>query len=152
MVRGLIGHRMQRERQILKLVGERPRDIPDIVANAYPGLDPRLVPAAADRSLAHLLDLERRGLVEARGRDMESRLNKPLAIAAIVVALLLGVLVGGATGIADRLFGGPIPKTIASSSLESMRAQNRLVAVRRALCVGGQQRQERFGFGRPSGR
>ena len=40
LVRGMIGHRMQRERQILKLVGERPRDIPDIVANAYPGPRP----------------------------------------------------------------------------------------------------------------
>ena len=65
LVRGMIGHRMQRERQILKLVGERPRDIPDIVANAYPGLDQRLVPAAGGSVYAHLLDLERRGLVEA---------------------------------------------------------------------------------------
>ena len=65
LVRGMIGHRMQRERQILKLVGEKARDIPDIVANAYPGLDPRLVPAAGGSVLAHLLDLERRGLVEA---------------------------------------------------------------------------------------
>jgi hypothetical protein len=32
-----------------------------------------------------------------------------------------------ATGIADRIFGGPNPKTIATASLESMRAQNRLV-------------------------
>ncbi len=46
MSRHLIGHRMQREKQILKLVGERARDIPAIVANAYPGLDPRLVTAA----------------------------------------------------------------------------------------------------------
>lgn len=62
-VRGLIGHRMQREKQILRLVGERPRSIPDIVAAAYPGLDPRLVVAAGGSVLAHLLDLERRGLV-----------------------------------------------------------------------------------------
>ncbi|MEO7277482.1 MAG: DUF4230 domain-containing protein, partial [Sphingomicrobium sp.] len=34
--------------------------------------------------------------------------------------------VGG--GIADRIFGGPSPTTIASSSLQSMRAQNRLTA------------------------
>ncbi len=66
-VRGLIGHRMQREKQILKLVGEKPRPIPDIVANAYPGLDPRLVPAAGGSVYAHLLDLERRGLVEQQG-------------------------------------------------------------------------------------
>jgi glyoxylase-like metal-dependent hydrolase (beta-lactamase superfamily II) len=63
-VRGLIGHRMQRERQILKLVREKARPIPDVVANAYPGLDPRLVPAAGGSVYAHLLDLERRGLVE----------------------------------------------------------------------------------------
>ena len=65
LVRGMIGHRMQRERQILKLVGERPRDIPDIVANAYPALDQRLVPAAGGSVYAHLLDLQQRGLVEA---------------------------------------------------------------------------------------
>ncbi|MGN6154494.1 MAG: MBL fold metallo-hydrolase [Sphingomicrobium sp.] len=62
-VRHLVGHRMQRERQILKLVAERRRDIPDIVANAYPGLDPRLKAAAAGSVYAHLLDLERRGMV-----------------------------------------------------------------------------------------
>ena len=57
-----------------------------------------------------------------------SRLSKPLAIAAIVVALALGIVLGVTTGIADRLFGGPNPTTIASASLESMRAQNRLIA------------------------
>ena len=62
-VRHLAGHRMQRENQILRLVGEQPRDIPDIVAHAYPGLDPRLVTAAGGSVLAHLLDLEKRGLV-----------------------------------------------------------------------------------------
>jgi glyoxylase-like metal-dependent hydrolase (beta-lactamase superfamily II) len=66
-VRSLIGHRMQRERQILRLVSEQPRPIADIVANAYPGLDPRLVPAAGGSVLAHLVDLERRGLVEREG-------------------------------------------------------------------------------------
>ena len=66
-VRSLIGHRMQRERQILTLVTERPRPIPDIVANAYPGLDPRLVTAAGGSVNAHLLDLQRRGLVVQEG-------------------------------------------------------------------------------------
>jgi glyoxylase-like metal-dependent hydrolase (beta-lactamase superfamily II) len=66
-VRHLVGHRMQREQQILKLVREGARDIPDIVANAYPGLDPRLVIAAGGSVLAHLVDLQRRGLVEHQG-------------------------------------------------------------------------------------
>ena len=57
---------------------------------------------------------------------MDRRLSRPAVIAAVAVALVLGVLVGIATGVADRLFGGPNPKTIATASLESMRAQNRL--------------------------
>ena len=68
-VRHLVGHRMQREKQILTLVREKARPIPDIVANAYPGLDPRLVAAAGGSVLAHLLDLERRGLVERQGDE-----------------------------------------------------------------------------------
>jgi glyoxylase-like metal-dependent hydrolase (beta-lactamase superfamily II) len=67
LVRGLIGHRMQREKQILRLVGPQPRDIPDIVAKAYPGLDPRLTGAAGASVHAHLLDLQGRGLVHQQG-------------------------------------------------------------------------------------
>jgi glyoxylase-like metal-dependent hydrolase (beta-lactamase superfamily II) len=63
-LRHLAGHRLQREKQILRLVKERARDVPGIVADAYPGLDPRLTTAAGGSVLAHLLDLERRGLVE----------------------------------------------------------------------------------------
>ncbi len=66
LVRGMAGHRRQRERQILRLVGEQPLAIPDIVASAYPGLDPRLSEAAGASVLAHLLDLEARGLVERK--------------------------------------------------------------------------------------
>jgi hypothetical protein len=58
---------------------------------------------------------------------MEGRLNKPLAIVAIIVALILGVVVGTTTNLADSIFG-PNPKSIATASLESMRAQNRLIA------------------------
>lgn len=66
-VRSLIGHRLQRERQILRLVSEKPREIQDIVANAYPGLDPRLTAAAGGSVFAHLLDLQGRGLVVEEG-------------------------------------------------------------------------------------
>ena len=57
---------------------------------------------------------------------MDSRTRKFVAIAAIAVALVLGVVIGMATGVADWIFGGPDPKTIATASLQSMRAQNRL--------------------------
>ena len=66
-VRGFIGHRKHRERQILTLLEPGPRGIPEIVAAAYPGLDPRLVIAAGGSVLAHLRDLEARGLVICNG-------------------------------------------------------------------------------------
>ena len=73
------------------------------------------------------------------------RLTRPLAIGAIVVALLLGLVVGGALDIGKRLFGGPDPETVATSALQSMRAQNRLVPfVARYVSVVSS-RQQRFG-------
>ena len=63
LVRGMIGHRMQRERQILKRLAAGDRTVPEIVSAAYPALDPRLVPAAGGSVTAHLLDLVRRGMV-----------------------------------------------------------------------------------------
>ena len=68
-VRHLVGHRMQREKQILALVGAQPMTIAAIVNGAYPGLDSRLVAAAGGSVCAHLLDLERRGLVERAGDE-----------------------------------------------------------------------------------
>src|SRR3954452_23313917 len=59
---------------------------------------------------------------------MDRRLNKPLLVGAMILALVLGRVVGMSSGIPDAIFGGPNPKTIASASLESMRAQNRLIA------------------------
>jgi hypothetical protein len=74
---------------------------------------------------------------------MDRRLNKGLVLAMVAVALVLGVLVGITTGIADRIFGGPDPKTIASASLQSMRAQNRLTVFAAryvSVVTSGQQR------------
>ena len=59
---------------------------------------------------------------------MDTPPEQAARILAIVVALVLGVVLGMTTGIVDRIFGGPNPTTIASASLESMRAQNRLIA------------------------
>jgi len=63
LVRGMIGHRRQRENQILRLLGENARPIPDFIPEMYKGLDPRLHKAAQMSVEAHLIDLERRGLV-----------------------------------------------------------------------------------------
>jgi len=73
------------------------------------------------------------------------RLNKPLALGAVIIALILGLVVGGSLDIGKRLFGGPDPETVASSALQSMRAQNRLVPfVARYVSVVSS-RQERLG-------
>ena len=76
---------------------------------------------------------------------MDGRLTKPLAILAIIVALALGVVVG-ATHILGGIFG-PSPKTIATASLESMRAQNRLIAfVARYVSVTSSEEQRLGGL------
>lgn len=62
-VRHMAGHRKSREGQIMRLVGDGPRTIPEMVERMYVGLDQRLVGAAGRSVLAHLLDLEQRELV-----------------------------------------------------------------------------------------
>lgn len=56
---------------------------------------------------------------------MDRRIN-PLAIVAVLVALVLGLIIGGGLDLKRKLFGGDV-SSIARASLESMRAQNRLV-------------------------
>ncbi|MDC8754410.1 MBL fold metallo-hydrolase [Erythrobacter sp. sf7] len=62
LVRGMIGHRRQRENQILRLLGERARPVCDFIPDMYKGLDERLIPAAEMSVTAHLIDLEKRGM------------------------------------------------------------------------------------------
>ena len=69
LVRGMLGHRKSREAQILRELAKRPHTIAELVAAMYKGLDPRLHGAAGRSVLAHLLDLEGRGLVD---RDDEN--------------------------------------------------------------------------------
>src|SRR5215208_3085904 len=76
---------------------------------------------------------------------MDRRLNKPLVLAMVAVALVLGVVLGLTTGLVDRMLGGPDPKTIASASLESMRAQNRLIAFVARYVSVVRSEQERLG-------
>lgn len=67
LVRGMLGHRKQREGQIVRLLGEGPQSIESLVARMYVGLDEKLVPAAERSVLAHLYDLKKRGLAEQTG-------------------------------------------------------------------------------------
>lgn len=67
LVRGLIGHRKQREGQILRLLDTGPQSIPAMVGRMYVGIDPRLFPAAERSVLAHLYDLRDRQMVTEEG-------------------------------------------------------------------------------------
>jgi glyoxylase-like metal-dependent hydrolase (beta-lactamase superfamily II) len=67
LVRGMLGHRRQREAQILRLLGQGPHAIPDMVTAMYKGLDPRLTGAAGRSVLAHLIDLRHRERVASDG-------------------------------------------------------------------------------------
>jgi glyoxylase-like metal-dependent hydrolase (beta-lactamase superfamily II) len=62
----LLEHRRERERQILAAVEPEPISVEAIVRIVYPDLDSRLIAAAGGSVLAHLLDLQRRGLVEVQ--------------------------------------------------------------------------------------
>jgi len=66
-VRGLIGHRKQREGQILRLLKADVQAVPALVERMYVGLDPRLTGAAGRSVLAHLIDLRARGVVAGDG-------------------------------------------------------------------------------------
>lgn len=66
-VRGLAGHRKQREGQILRLLREDVSEIPAMVERMYVGLDPRLHGAAGRSVLAHLIDLRDRGIARQDG-------------------------------------------------------------------------------------
>jgi len=77
--------------------------------------------------------------------EKRHRLTRPMLIAAILAALVLGLLIGIAA-VADRIFGAPDPKTIATSSLESMRAQNRLIVFAARYVSVTSSRHSRLGF------
>lgn len=73
LVRGMLGHRRSREAQILRELGGGPRAIPAMVEVMYKGLDRKLIGAAGRSVLAHLLDLEARGLAEREGERWQLR-------------------------------------------------------------------------------
>lgn len=70
LARGMMGHRKQREGQILRLLDKGEQAIPNFVAEMYKGLDPRLHGAAGRSVLAHLMDLKQRGRVEELSDDI----------------------------------------------------------------------------------
>ncbi|WP_294276989.1 MBL fold metallo-hydrolase [uncultured Sphingomonas sp.] len=73
LVRGMLGHRKQREGQILRLLAKgEDLTIGAMTARMYVGLNPKLIPAAERSVLAHLYDLRTRGLVREEGASWTS--------------------------------------------------------------------------------
>ncbi|KTT68127.1 MBL fold metallo-hydrolase [Sphingomonas sanguinis] len=73
LVRGMLGHRKQREGQILRLLAKGDDlTIDAMTARMYVGLNPKLIPAAERSVLAHLYDLRTRGLVREEGASWTS--------------------------------------------------------------------------------
>ena len=70
-IREYIAHRQLREQQILQALEVLPRGvtIPEMVPTIYSDVDPRLHPIAQWTVEAHLLKLEKEGLVERIGED-----------------------------------------------------------------------------------
>lgn len=75
LVRGMIGHRRSREKQIQRQIEAGRRRIADMVPAMYKGVDERLWPAAGRSVLAHLIDLEKRGIVVRDGEEWELALD-----------------------------------------------------------------------------
>ena len=73
LVRGMIGHRRQRERQIIKLLEEGLHAITDLVPRMYKSVDQRLWMAAGRSVQAHLIDLEAKGRVAREGERWSLR-------------------------------------------------------------------------------
>ena len=77
---------------------------------------------------------------------MDSRLRNVIIASAVAGALLLGLIAGVALKVGDRLLGGTDPEMVVNSSLESMRAQNRLVPFVARFVSVTSSRQEKFGL------
>lgn len=73
LARSMMGHRRHREGQIVRhLQTSGSSAIPDMVAEMYKGVDPRLHPAAGRSVLAHLIDLRARGLAREQDGQWEA--------------------------------------------------------------------------------
>jgi glyoxylase-like metal-dependent hydrolase (beta-lactamase superfamily II) len=67
IVAHILAHRDRREAEIVAALAAGPATVAGLVAALYAGVDPRLHGAAARNVLAHLVDLEARGLVAPDG-------------------------------------------------------------------------------------
>jgi glyoxylase-like metal-dependent hydrolase (beta-lactamase superfamily II) len=69
----ILAHRQGREAEILAELARGRATVPELVAAIYAAVDPVLHPAAARNVLAHLIDLEERGVVRSEGPPRSAR-------------------------------------------------------------------------------
>ena len=77
-----IDHRRARDAGVLRCVETGLSDIRSMVAELYPDLDRKLIPAACHSVLAHLITLREQGRVRGSGEDGLGCLYRPLVLAA----------------------------------------------------------------------
>jgi len=79
---------------------------------------------------------------------VQPSLKRPAVLGAIAMAILIGIgtIIILATKLADTVAGTPTPETIATASLESMRAQNRLNVFAARYVSVTSSKTSRFGF------
>lgn len=73
LVRAMLAHRRQREAQLVRALADGPATAAALAERMYAGLDARLMGAARRSVLAHLLDLERRGLAQSLAQTGDDR-------------------------------------------------------------------------------
>lgn len=76
LINRYIGHRAQREEQVLSFVSERPYSLEDLATLIYPYLAPELIGMARESVLAHLLKLEQERRV-VRDGELWTRRDLP---------------------------------------------------------------------------
>ncbi len=67
----IISHRLDREEQIISTIKNTPMTAIEITKIVYTEIDHRLIPAATRNVFAHLIDLEKRGILEFNGTISE---------------------------------------------------------------------------------
>ena len=67
----IISHRLDREEQIISTIKNTPMTAIEITKIVYTEIDQRLIPAATRNVFAHLIDLNKRGIVEFNGAISE---------------------------------------------------------------------------------
>jgi glyoxylase-like metal-dependent hydrolase (beta-lactamase superfamily II) len=77
LIEQYIAHRLDREREVVDALRQRPRSIAELRAAIYPDLDPRLEGAAEIQLGAHLIKLADEGRVEERAGKYQTVDNAP---------------------------------------------------------------------------